>query len=129
MSDDDFLKSDEHRQADKTEAKERPYFARFNGGRWYLGQIEIGWNIADRCVAEIGPSAEDGATAKLLARAVNCHDDLVAALPDPDKLEILAAWFDKHGADHGPEDREVQADLRLCASNARAAKAAAHDTD
>lgn len=53
------------------------------------------------------------------AALLACHNALVEALPDPDKLEILARWFDmKYPSDANPE---VQTDLREWAKKIRRA--------
>ena len=57
----------------------------------------------------------EGDYATLLARVARLEE----ALPDPDKLEILARWFDmKYPSDANPE---VQTDLREWAKKIRRA--------
>lgn len=50
---------------------------------------------------------------------VTAVPDLLAALPDPEKLELLASWIDVKHADN--PDTEVQDDLRRWAAGIRAA--------
>lgn len=47
---------------------------------------------------------------------------LEEALPDPDKLELLAFWFDRHDAATGNSGTEVQDDLREWARKIREVK-------
>jgi len=70
----------------------------------------------------LGRTSEDIANAKLIAAA----PDLLAAIPEPDKLETLAAWFDIM-QEKRPEwvKTDVQTDLRAWAAKARAAIAKA----
>ena len=65
------------------------------------------------------------ANAAFIVRAVNAHDELVAALPDVGKLRTLATWLDLQDDKTGlePAKRDVQADLRRWADAAAAALA------
>lgn len=49
------------------------------------------------------------------------------ALPNPEKLDLLAAWFDRHDGVLGLAEPDVQGDLRLWAKKARAALALAQE--
>ena len=79
---------------------------------WYV-------RCGNRIVASEHLSEEEAA---FLVRAINQHGKLVAALPDPVKLETLALWFDAI-QDRIPEwvDIDVQEDLRRWAAQAREA--------
>jgi hypothetical protein len=71
-------------------------------------------------------SVWDADQAEFILRACNSHDKLLEALPDPDKLETLADWFDlEQGRRPDWVGNDVQTDLRNWATKARAAIAAA----
>jgi len=64
-----------------------------------------------------------------LRTAIDKSDELIAeivtAMPDPQKLELLADWFDKYDDSVGPYDgqtREVQSELRRWAGKFRELK-------
>jgi hypothetical protein len=103
---------------------------------WTLGKNDVGYIYASDCVVarcgdftdkELVPfnAGRWKADAAFIVRAVNSHDALVAALPSPDKLDLLATWFEKYDADVGLHGSEVQDDLRAWAKNIRAALALA----
>jgi hypothetical protein len=66
------------------------------------------------------------ATEENMLRLMDYCDRLRAALPDPDKLETLAAWFDSQQAkrdDWKESGTDLQDDLRRWAKAARNALA------
>ena len=72
-------------------------------------------------VGEVSEWCDAKTVAKMLDESERIVPALRGALPAPDKLELLADWFDKHDAGLDLRDTEVQDDLRLWASNIRAA--------
>lgn len=93
---------------------------------WYpgitIGSEGHGTRVADVCAL----SGFREADAALIAAArtdlpalVEEVERLREALPDPAKLEALADWFDRHDADLGYAETDVQDDLRAWAAAAR----------
>jgi antirestriction protein ArdC len=68
-----------------------------------------------RTICDMGcyPESEDEANANFVVLACNAHDAILRAIPDPEKLRLLADWLDKQQMDHQEwSGRDVQADLR-----------------
>jgi hypothetical protein len=96
---------------------------RYTPGPWVVGACDGGWtcikekNYQNSIIAKL--SLNNEANAYLIAAA----PELLEALPDPDRLELLAAYFDMLQA-KTPEwtSYEVQTDLRHWANLARQAR-------
>lgn len=58
-------------------------------------------------------------TVALLYEAEKQRDEAVAALPDPDLLEMLAMWCDQHDVEADIAGEEIQHDLREWSAKAR----------
>lgn len=75
--------------------------------------------MSERLKREI---AMDFATLEKRCRELEAENErLREALPDPERLEMIALWFDKQDARNGNPVSEVQLTLRRWATNARAA--------
>jgi hypothetical protein len=81
--------------------------------------------LRHRLIALLGGDMSKDITFYLNAIAMLVSDkkELVAALPDPDKLEILAQHFDLQDLIDGCNKSEVQDELRRWATSARELKA------
>ena len=104
--------------------------ARHTPGPWELeGPVQFTFHIkkGDVPIASVytgrfGPAASPDAEGEANARLIAAAPDLLAALPDPTKLDLLADWLDLDDVRRnraGYDD--VQTDLRCWAKLARAA--------
>lgn len=120
--------------------------AKFTGGPWWFEEDEHCWQLfggrASQTLTFDGISFESYTHPRQILKApkkdtpyaeywpvgpdahlIAASPDLYAAVPDPDKLELLADWFDKrYPNDQNPE---VQSDLREWARLGRTALAKA----
>lgn len=90
--------------------------------------VKDAWDIVQSNVGESGTYIGDECRDALnqIDDVVNSHAQLVKALPPPEKLRLLADWFDVDDANKGGQRGDiVQKDLRQWANAIEAALAAA----
>ena len=106
--------------------------AQHTPGPWHKNRYgqHADWHIRRSDGGDVAQILTNEIDAAFIVRACNSHDDLLAALPDPVRLEMLADWLDRldtalaeDGLPKEPDD--IQRDLRRWAVQARAAIAKA----